>query len=209
MAESTRKNDMSDSRKWARIAVTGQAQHENQITTKGYSMKAWLGQVSFVLLYLVAIVAANLLVAWLGPGATIANAFLFIGLDLTARDRLHEAWHKSGLVWKMGLLIATGSILSWILNHSAGQIALASFVAFGLAALTDTIAYSLAMRRGWSWIWRSNGSNLASAAIDSLVFPTLAFGGIMPWVTLGQFAAKVLGGALWSVVLSRRGSGAL
>lgn len=209
LAESTRKNDMNDSRKWVFTPATGQARYENPTTIRGYSMKAWLGQVFFVLLYLAAIVAANLLVAWLGPGATIANAFLFIGLDLTARDRLHEAWHKSGLVWKMGLLIATGSILSWLLNHSAGQIALASFVAFALAAITDTIAYSLAMRRGWSWMRRSNGSNLASAAVDSLVFPTLAFGSIMPWVTLGQFAAKVFGGALWSVILSRRGSGAL
>ena len=40
-------------------------------------------------LYLVAIIAANLLVAKFGPAISIVNAFLFIGLDLTARDKLH------------------------------------------------------------------------------------------------------------------------
>ena len=51
----------------------------------------------YVVLYLFAIVAANLLVARFGPSVTIINAFLFIGLDLTTRDGLHEAWGKSGL----------------------------------------------------------------------------------------------------------------
>lgn len=152
-------------------------------------------------LYLAAIVAANLLVVRFGPGVTVVNAFLFIGLDLVTRDRLHEAWHHQELVWKMALLIATGSVLSWLLNRNAGQIALASFVAFALSAVTDTLVYSLGIRRGWKWLTRSNASNLASAAVDSIVFPTLAFGGIMPWITLGQFLAKVFGGLLWSMVL--------
>jgi hypothetical protein len=58
-----------------------------------------------IALYLAAIVAANLSVAYFGPASTIVNAFLFIGLDLTARDRLHDAWHGRGLAWKMTLLI--------------------------------------------------------------------------------------------------------
>jgi len=45
-----------------------------------------------VSLYLVAIVAANLSVAYFGASASIFNAFLFIGLDLTTRDLLHEQW---------------------------------------------------------------------------------------------------------------------
>ena len=36
---------------------------------------------------------------------------------------------------------------------------------------------------------------------NSIVFPTLAFGGFMPVIVLGQFAAKVLGGFLWSKIL--------
>ena len=155
----------------------------------------------YVALYLVAIVAANLTVAMWGPSMTIVNAFLFIGLDLTSRDKLHDAWHGNGLVWKMALLIATGSLLSWLLNQNAAQIALASFVAFAAAAVTDTVAYHLLRNRVW---WqRVNGSNVVSAAVDSVVFPTIAFGAFLPVIVLGQFAAKVLGGALWSVVLGK------
>lgn len=155
----------------------------------------------YVALYLVAIVAANLTVAMWGPSMTVVNAFLFIGLDLTSRDKLHDAWHGNGLVWKMGALIAAGSVLSWLLNRNAAQIALASFVAFAAAAVVDTVAYHMLRHRVW---WqRVNGSNVLSAAVDSVIFPTLAFGALLPVIVLGQFAAKVLGGALWSVILGK------
>jgi len=159
----------------------------------------------YVLMYLVAVVAANLTVAMWGPSMTIVNAFLFIGLDLTSRDKLHDAWHGNGLVWKMAALIATGSALSWLLNRDAGQIALASFVAFACAAVVDTVAYHLLRHRVW---WqRVNGSNVLSAAVDSVIFPTLAFGALLPLIVLGQFAAKVAGGAVWSAVLGYRRKG--
>lgn len=149
-----------------------------------------------------AIIAANLTVAAFGPGVTIVNAFLFIGLDLTARDGLHDAWRGRNLWPKMLALIAAGSVLSWLLNRNAGQIALASFVAFAAAGVVDAIVYH-ALGRYPRWL-RINGSNVPSAAVDSVIFPTLAFGGFMPAITLGQFAAKVAGGFLWSLVLRRR-----
>ena len=150
-------------------------------------------------MYLAAIVAANLTVAAWGPGMTVFNAFAFVGLDLVARDKLHDAWHGNGLVWKMGALIATGSVLSWLLNQNAAQIALASFVAFACAAVVDTVAYHLLRRRVW---WqRVNGSNVVSAAVDSVLFPQIAFGAFLPAIVLGQFVAKVAGGAVWSAVL--------
>jgi queuosine precursor transporter len=155
-----------------------------------------------VCLYLVAIIAANLVTARFGPSASIVNAFLFIGLDLTSRDRLHEAWHRRGLIWKMALLIGVGSLLSWMLNRNAGTIAIASFVAFACAAVVDTAIYQLLHRH--NYLVKVNGSNILSALTDSLVFPTLAFGGFMPLVTLGQFAAKVAGGFIWALVLGRK-----
>ena len=45
-----------------------------------------------VLMYLAAIVAANLTVSAFGPTWSIVNALLFVGLDLTTRDKLHDAW---------------------------------------------------------------------------------------------------------------------
>ena len=156
----------------------------------------------YIVMYLTAIILANLSSAYFGPSASVVNAFLFIGLDLTARDKLHEAWHKNGLLWKMGMLISVGSLLSWLLNRNAGMIAIASFTAFACAALVDTIAYQFLYKK--SYFLKVNGSNVFSALADSLVFPTIAFGGFLPLITLGQFIAKVFGGFIWSLFLNKR-----
>lgn len=144
---------------------------------------------------------ANLTVAWWGPGWSIVNAFILIGFDLASRDRLHDRWQHNRIVPKMGALIAAGGLISWALNSGAGQIALASTVAFVLAALADTVTYVALGKR--ARLVRMNGSNVVGAGVDSLVFPTLAFGGLMWWVTLGQFAAKTVGGFIWSLILTR------
>ncbi len=152
----------------------------------------------YVIMYLTAIVLANLTVARFGPNSAIIVAFLFIGLDLTARDQLHEAWRGNRLFLKMALLIAAGSLLSYALNRDAGPVALASFVAFAAAATVDTLVYHL-LGRYPRWL-RINGSNIPSAAVDSIIFPTLAFGAFLWPIVLGQFLAKTLGGFLWSLV---------
>lgn len=152
--------------------------------------------------YLVAIVAANLLIATYGPSAAVWVAFLFVGLDLTVRDALHSEWAAEGraeLVYRMFTLIVLGGVLSYRVNEGAGIIAVASTAAFVAAAIGDGIAYELLRRR--RWLERVNGSNLVGAAIDSLVFPTIAFGALLPLVVVGQFAAKVLGGLVWSLAL--------
>ena len=155
----------------------------------------------YVVMYLAAIVLANLTIAAFGPGMAIFNAFFLIGLDLTARDRLHDAWKNNSLFQKMCGLIAAGSLLSYFLNSNAGAIAFASFVAFASAASVDTMVYHLL--GGYSRWFRVNGSNVPSAAVDSLVFPILAFGLPVSWeIVYGQFMAKILGGLCWSFVLN-------
>lgn len=154
---------------------------------------------ALVAMYLSAITMANLLVSWYGPTVAIANAFVFIGLDLTTRDRLHEHWQGKHLWPRMLMLITTGGLLAYALGGDP-RISLASCLAFIAAGCADFLAYQ--RLRGRPWLARANGSNLASAAADSLLFPLLAFGWPLLWgVVLGQFAAKVLGGAVWSVVL--------
>lgn len=156
-----------------------------------------------IAIYLLAIVLANLSVAIWGPSVTIFNAFFFIALDLTARDRLHEQWEGKHLWRNMMLLIASGSILSAVLNKDATRIAIASFCAFLAAGVVDTVVYQLLGDR--TKLVKMNGSNVFSAAVDSLVFPALAFGLPLLWgIVIGQFAAKVIGGALWSYLLTRR-----
>lgn len=157
-----------------------------------------------VAVYLIAIVAANLSVAAFGPGVSIINAFLLIGLDLSTRDALHERWQHRHLLPKMAGLVVAGSVISWLLNRDAARIAVASAVAFGAAAIADTVIYHLARRS--TRLTRMNTSNSVSAAVDSLLFPTIAFGGFMPLITLGQYVAKVGGGAVWAWILNRQQS---
>lgn len=159
-------------------------------------------QLIYVVMYLVAIVAANLSSAKFGPGASIINAFLFIGLDLTSRDKLHEVWGGKYLWPKMFTLIAVGSLISWLLNRNAGSIAVASLVAFGVAGIVDALVYQFLHDK--AWMVKVNGSNIFSALADSILFPTIAFGSFMPLIVLGQFIAKVTGGFVWSVILKRK-----
>ena len=155
----------------------------------------------YIGLYLAAIILANLSVAYFGAKISILNSFLFIGLDLTSRDALHEAWHGKHLFLKMTALILVGSAISWLLNKDAGRIAIASFIAFAGAASIDTLVYHLL--RNKKWLVKVNGSNIFSAIADSILFPTIAFGAFMPLIILGQFAAKFGGGFIWSLILHK------
>jgi uncharacterized PurR-regulated membrane protein YhhQ (DUF165 family) len=79
-------------------------------------------------------------------------------------------------------LICGGSAITIALNWDALPIALASATAFLLAGVGDALVYS--KLRGKIFLVRSNGSNLAGSAIDSVVFPTMAFGVFMPEIIL-------------------------
>lgn len=147
------------------------------------------------IIYIAAICTANFSVHMFGPMVTPMNAFLFIGLDFVIRDKLHE---RIG-VWRMLGLITVAGVISFAINPATDMIAIASVAAFALAAVTDAGVYQSLIHK--PWLIKSNGSNVASSAVDSVVFPLIAFGAFMPWVVVGQFAAKVFGGAIWSWVL--------
>ena len=82
-----------------------------------------------VFIYLLAVVLANMIILWFGPQAAVITAFLFIGLDLTLRDKLHDQWHGKQLCWKMLALICVGSASSIALNWNVLPITLASATA--------------------------------------------------------------------------------
>jgi hypothetical protein len=149
-----------------------------------------------IALWLIAIVSANLSIGYFGPEVSILNAFLLIGLTLTTRDYLHSRWDGKHLKIKMGALIATGGILSWLTQPAVGQIAMASVIAFAVSELVDSVIYHKT---------RSiNKSNFVSALIDSVIFPTIAFGGFPVLIIIGQWLAKFGGGYIWSLVLRKR-----
>lgn len=149
-----------------------------------------------VFLFAAAIIVANLTVVAFGPWITPFTSFILIGLDLTLRDWLHVRIRP----WQMGTLILATGALTYLLNPAAGMIAIASATAFTVAGIVDWGVFT--WLRG-SWLRRANGSNVAAAAVDSLLFPTIAFGAFLPLIVVGQFAAKVVGGALWAYCFSK------
>jgi hypothetical protein len=167
-------------------------------------------QIGLVSVFLGAIVFANLSVAEWGAEAAIYNSFFFIGLDLSTRDALHDLW-RGHLIRNMALLIASGSALSYVLGlwlgsgPFVGRIALASMVAFGAAATADALLYHVLRDR--PWYERANQSNLAGAAVDSVVFIALWPFGWNFTLAFTLFAAKVAGGVVWSFALARGADG--
>src|SRR5262245_60155926 len=157
---------------------------------RGIPMSAFL-----ILLYIAAAVAANLLVFVLGPWFSSINAFVLIGLDLTMRDILHERLSRLQLL----AVILVGGVITWGINPAARMIAIASATAFTAAALADWLMYALLHRR--PWLVRANASNVVGAAVDSVIFPTLAFGAFLPAIIGLQFLAKAAGGAVWSLIM--------
>lgn len=147
--------------------------------------------------YAGAMVAANASVATFGPWVSPINSFVFIGMDLALRDWLHLRLRAT----QMGALIIGAGALTWLFNAAPAQIAIASAASFVAAASADWAVFAK-LRRA-PWLTRSNASNVCGAAVDSVLFPTLAFGVFMPHIVLMQFAAKVGGGALWSWVLRK------
>ena len=158
-----------------------------------------------ILIYAAAMTAANLSIAHFGPWFSPINAFVLIGLDLTLRDWLHVRLKTRQM---LALILASGA-LTYALNPSAQHIVIASAAAFTLAALVDWQAFS---RLSGSWLRRSLGSNMAGAVVDTAVFSALAFVLLAPTpkplavvaVIAGwQLLAKVVGGSLWTLALSK------
>lgn len=156
-------------------------------------------------MYLIAIVVANIAIFIIGPSATFFVALLLIGLNITARDKLHEEWKNNGLIWKMLLLFLSGSIITILINFGAIRIAIASSVAFAISATLDTLIYHLLINK--PYFTKVNGSNIGSAISDSLIFPIIAFPQmpllqILLLISIPQAIAKMIGGFIWSLILN-------
>ena len=148
-------------------------------------------------IYIASLVAANLLVAFIGPWFSVINSFVLIGLDLTLRDKLHDKWNGNPL--KIGGLIVAAGLISYLLNPATGQIAIASVVAFCLSMVADSFVYQ--KLKDHPWEKRTTASNLVGAGVDSITFPTIAFGGLMPEIVAMQFVSKVVGGFVWTKLI--------
>lgn len=153
-----------------------------------------------VVLFLLAAIGANLVVAAFGQAALVLTAWVLIPFDLFSRDVLHDRWRHDRLWLRMTFLIATGSALTAIVSWDARRVALASFVAFACSGTTDALVYHAMIAK--SRLVRMNASNLCSALVDSIAFPVVAFGlqGTSVILCAAQAGSKFLGGLAWSAL---------
>lgn len=150
----------------------------------------------FILIYIVAVSLSNLLVAHYGAWITPVTAFVLIGLELVVRDLLHHKLTKMQMI----IVIFAAGVVSFLINHNALMIAVGSFVA---VILSCTVDYAVYEKTTGTKFKKSNTSNFFSSAVDSLVFPLIAFGSFMPIIVLAQWSAKFFGGLLWSIVFCK------
>ena len=147
-------------------------------------------------IYIGALVLANLIVAKFGPAITPINALVLVGLDMSVRDWLNVQIPRRS----MAILIPVAGGIAYVLDPAVRFIAIASTVAFIVSEWVEWLCFT--WTKG-TWLSRSIKSNTAAAVVDSIIFPTLAFGHIMPMIVLLQFGAKVVGSSFWAYLLNK------
>jgi hypothetical protein len=147
-----------------------------------------------VLVYAAAIICANLLAAHYGPSITPYVALTLVGIDLSVRDWLQVQISRR----QMAMLIPIAGMMAYLLNPAVRPIAIASTVAFIVSEWAEWGTFTLT---SGSWFSRSVKSNTVAAAVDSLIFPALAFHAWLPWIVLAQFLAKTMGSTVWAYCL--------
>lgn len=140
-------------------------------------------------LYVSLFILANLLVGIFGPWITPINALVIIGADMVIRDRIQ---YENGFSWAIFCCLLAG-IITFLINPETQMIAVASFVSILLAGISSALVFKL---KNGNFYSKSYPANVICAAIDSLVFPYVAFGSIMFDISLMQFIAKVVGATL-------------
>jgi queuosine precursor transporter len=153
-------------------------------------------------IYLIAFVLANLIVLYFGSIGLIFTALFLIPFDFVMRCIFHETWKGIELILKLGLIVIAASLITFVINRNAINIAIASSVGFILAQIFAGIFYQFFIKK--SFFIKVNGSDAIGILIDSLAFQLIAFGIINYNILVGQFLLKLIGGLFWYWVIFKK-----
>lgn len=165
-------------------------------------MRIGLKPVLFV--YLLSFISANLLVKWVGAYGLWFSSFFLIPFDFVVRCILHERWRGLKLITNLFLLTLASGVITYLINSHAFNIAFASISGFTAAQITAGIFYQIVKAKNKTYFIKVNGSDLVGIISDSLLFQFIAFGSIIPLVTIGQVLIKFAGGLVWYWILFHR-----
>ena len=152
-------------------------------------------KISKIALYLLAFIFANFIVLWYGANGLIFTALFLIPFDFVLRCLFHEQWKGIELILKLGLLVLTASLLTYLINQDAQNIALGSMCGFIIAQISAGIFYQIFITK--SYFTKVNGSDLVGIIFDSIFFQLIAFSFIDWKITLTQSILKIAGGLFW------------
>lgn len=152
--------------------------------------------VLMICVYVAIFLLANLLVASFGPAVTPFNALFLIAADMVLRDRIQ---FESGAAWSILACLLAG-VATVLIAPGSEMIALASGLSCLLAGSASAIAFKL---KSGGFFQKALPANVISAAVDSIAFPLIAFGAIMPGITVAQFAAKTIGASIILLIIRK------
>jgi len=136
----------------------------------------------WAIIYLVCVLVAQYTATWIIPvplpiiGGAVTLGTLAFGVTFTARDRVHRLGRQK--VYTMIALAVIGSIFETIILGVPFRIIVASAIAIALSETADTEIYQRLLHK--SWLVRVVSSNAVSIPLDSLLFASIAFVGLLP-----------------------------
>ncbi len=152
----------------------------------------------FIILYILAILAANLTADTILTVGVVQFALgtLFFGVIFTLRDLIHRQYDKT--VVYATILAAIGvNVVAAAAALTSPRIIVASAIALFLSELTDTEVYHALRHR--IWVIRALSSNALSAPLDTMLFTLLAFYGV--WSN-DLIASVIVGDSLVKYVIA-------
>jgi uncharacterized PurR-regulated membrane protein YhhQ (DUF165 family) len=147
------------------------------------------------------LVLANLMVFKTGQAALLLTGLILVPFDFAVRIQLQERWARSGVWIRLILLMVVGGVLTVLILPDARWVAIASVSAFVASSLAGALVYALLAHH------EKRLARIASigsmAALDSIVFPLLAFPEVSTGLMLAQCAMKWGAGLGFLAVLQR------
>ena len=153
-------------------------------------------KLQLISLYASLFILANIMVATFGPVITPINALVLISADIVIRDKLQ---YKYGFLTSILACFIAGA-MTVVIQSGAGMIAVASMLSVVLSGVASAVSFKL---KSGSFFQKAIPASVVAALVDSIAFPLIAFGSIMPWVTIGQFAAKTIGAMTILYIMKR------
>lgn len=162
------------------------------------------------LIYILAVLFANYTTTpeWFIPlpifGLVPLGTFVF-GITFTQRDRLHR-FGRPYVYGTIAIAALANVVMSSLLNVPI-RIIVASFIAIVLAETADTEVYQRLLHR--SWLVRVAGSNAISVPLDTVLFNSIAFLGVLQPIELlavlvGDIIVKYAVGGISALYRSRQ-----